>query len=141
MEYTLEVLTIPVSDVERAKEFYADGLGFSVDVDYAPTPGFRVVQLTAPGSGCSIQLGVGLTDGRPGSVRNTHLVATDIEQARAELVENGVDVGAFEHKASGEDWDGDLVEGLDPERRDYATFFRLSDPDGNTWLIQERGHR
>src|SRR5439155_17821465 len=94
----------------------------------------RVVQMTPPGSACSIAVGIGITDAAPGSVRGTHLVVTDIEVARADLVGRGVPVGEIRHIESGQ-W----VEGPDPERRDYQSFAEFSDPDGNTWVLQERG--
>jgi catechol 2,3-dioxygenase-like lactoylglutathione lyase family enzyme len=141
MHYQLEVITIPVTDVDRAKEFYSSGLGFDVDVDYAPTEDFRVVQLTPPGAACSVQIGTGLTEAVPGSVRNTYLVVTDLEAAADELRARGINVSGPEHKEPAEMWAGGLADGLDQERRDYASFLRVSDPDGNTWVIQERGHR
>ena len=141
MNYTLEVITIPVSDVDRAKHFYQDQLGFSVDVDYAPTADFRVVQLTPPGSACSIQFGIGLTGAEPGSVHNSYLVVSDIEKAQAELTEHGVTVSGPEHKNPVQAWAGDFAAGIEPDRTDYASFLRVSDPDGNSWLIQERVHQ
>lgn len=141
MQYQLEVTTIPVADVDRAKEFYSAGLGFNVDVDYAPTPAFRVVQLTPPGSASSIQIGTGLTDAEPGTVRNTYLVVEDLEEAQSEFDRQGVSYEGPEHKNPVDSWTGGFAEGLDPERRDYASFLRVADPDGNTWLLQERGHR
>ena len=121
--YSVEVITLPVRDLERALRFYVDQVGFTVDVDYAPNDAFRVVQLTPPGSSCSLQIGKGLTDAPAGSLRNIFLVVTDIEAARSRLLEQGV-----------ESW-------RDPERGDYASFARFSDPDGNTWVLQERGYR
>lgn len=140
MDYSVEVMTIPVHDVDRAKSFYQHQLGFGVDVDYAPTAEFRVVQLTPAGSSCSIQIGVGITDAAPGSFRNGYLVVTDLEAARAELVARGVEVGGPVHKSPRDAWAGNFEPGLDPGRRDYASFLRVSDPDQNSWLIQERGH-
>ena len=120
MDMKLELVPIPVTDVDRAKAFYADQLGFVVDVDVRPADGVRVVQLTPPGSACSIGLGTGLAayEATPGSVRALHLVVTDIEQARAELVGRGVDVGAVQ------DVGGGVL---------YAAF---ADPDGNSWTLQ-----
>ena len=140
MEYAIEVLTLPVADVDRAKTFYGERLGFDIDVDYAPTYGFRVVQATPRGSRCSVQFGTGLTDAAPGSVRDTFLVVTDIQQARDELAANGVAVSDFERKVDVDSWQGRLEAGVDVSRRDYASFFRFADPDGNTWTVQERGH-
>jgi predicted enzyme related to lactoylglutathione lyase len=121
----LELVPIPVADVDRAKEFYADRLGFVVDVDDTPLDGLRIVQLTPPGSGCSIGFGTGVPayEGTPGSVRGLHLVVNDIESARAELVGRGVDVGPIE----------DVGRGVR-----YAAF---ADPDGNTLTLQEMAWR
>lgn len=137
----LEVIPLPVADVERALRFYVDRLGFALDVDYAPTPRFRVVQLTPPGSSCSIQIGVGLTDAPPGSVRNLVLVVNDLAAVSAQLRRRGVPVGTPRHKTPIGAWDGGFADGLDPGRGDYASFASFSDPDGNTWVVQERGHR
>ena len=138
MDYRIEVLTLPVSDVDRALQFYTEKLGFALDVDYQPNDGFRVVQLTPPGSATSVQLGIGLTNAQPGSTRSTYLVVADLEAAHRELTERGVSPSAVRHKAD-YDWQGDFVPGLDPDRRDYASFFDFADPDGNTWTVQERG--
>ena len=99
------------------------------------------MQLTPPGSSCSIQIGEGLTDAAPGSVRNIYLVATDLEAARSRLLERGVEVGEIRHKIPIDAWDGRFAPGPDPARRDYATFANFSDPDGNRWVLQERGYR
>jgi predicted enzyme related to lactoylglutathione lyase len=117
----LELVPIPVADVDRAKSFYAEQLGFVVDVDVRPADGVRVVQLTPPGSACSIGLGTGLGayDAPPGSLRGLHLVVADIEQARAELVGRGVDVGAVQDVGGG------------------VLYASLEDPDGNTLTLQE----
>jgi catechol 2,3-dioxygenase-like lactoylglutathione lyase family enzyme len=141
MNYKIEVVTMPVTDVEQSCEFYTRRAGFSLDVDYHPAPGFRVVQLTPPGSACSIQIGVGLTDALPGSARATYLAVTDIEAARRELTQRGVSVSDIRHKSPVEDWKGDWKPGADPERRDYASVADFADPDGNTWVIQEIGYR
>jgi catechol 2,3-dioxygenase-like lactoylglutathione lyase family enzyme len=132
MNWTIEVVLIPVSDVDRAKAFYADKLGFTVDVDHQASEAFRVVQLTPPGSNCSISLGIGITDAEPGSVRGIHLVVPDIEEAHAQLTDRGVDVSPIQHFE-----DGQIAPGVDPERRDFGSYVFLSDPDGNTWAIQE----
>jgi catechol 2,3-dioxygenase-like lactoylglutathione lyase family enzyme len=139
--FSIEVITLPVSDVERALQFYVDQAGFTLDVDYAPNDAFRVVQLTPAGSGCSIQIGNGLTDAPAGSLRNIYLVVTDIEAARRRLLELGVKVGDIRHKTPIGAWDGGFAAGLDPDRHDYASFATFSDPDGNSWVLQERGRR
>ena len=134
MDLKLELVLIPVTDVDRAKEFYSEKAGFTVDVDTSPTEAFRIVQLTPPGSACSITIGTGLTDAAPGSYRGTHLVVTDIEAARAELVERGVEVSEIRH------FDRDAGEwqpGPDPSHSDYNSFADFADPDGNTWVLQE----
>jgi catechol 2,3-dioxygenase-like lactoylglutathione lyase family enzyme len=139
--YSVEVITLPVSDVERALQFYVDQMGFTVDVDYSPNEAFRVVQLTPPGSSCSLQIGKGLTDAPVGSLRNVFIVVTDLEAARSRLLERGVEVSEIRHKTPVGAWDGGFALGLDPARGDYASFARFSDPDGNTWVLQERGYR
>jgi len=132
MDWKLELVLLPVSDVDRAKAFYTEKVGFNLDVDHQPSDEFRVVQMTPPGSACSITIGKGITDAAPGSVRGIHLVVSDILAARAELVERGVDVSEVRHLESG-GW----VPGPDPERRDYGSFADFSDPDGNSWVLQE----
>ena len=104
--FSVEVITLPVSDVERALRFYVDQVGFTLDVDYWPNDAFRVVQLTPPGSGCSIQVRKGVTDAPVGSVRNVYLVVTDLEAARNCLLESGVEVGEIRHKTPIGAWDG-----------------------------------
>ena len=132
MEYRLELVLIPVSDVDRAKAFYTEKLGFTLDVDHQPNERFRVVQMTPPGSACSITIGIGTTDAVPGSYRGTHLVVRDIEAARAELAERGVEISEVRHMGPN-GWEP----GPDPEHRDYNSFADFADPDGNTWLLQE----
>jgi catechol 2,3-dioxygenase-like lactoylglutathione lyase family enzyme len=132
VDFRLELVLIPVSDVDRAKAFYIEKAGFDLDVDTTPTPGFRVVQLTPPGSPCSITVGTGLSDATPGSVRGTHLVVTDIEAARAELVGRGLEVSEIRHYEGGK-W----APGPDPKHQDFASYADFSDPDGNTWILQE----
>jgi catechol 2,3-dioxygenase-like lactoylglutathione lyase family enzyme len=134
MDLKLELVLIPVADVDRAKAFYTEKLGFALDVDTTPTEGFRVVQRTPPGSACSITVGTGLTDAEPGSYRGTHLVVTDIEAAHAELVERGVGVSDIRHFDPGK---GDWQPGPDPNHARYNSFADFSDPDGNTWVLQE----
>jgi catechol 2,3-dioxygenase-like lactoylglutathione lyase family enzyme len=131
-EMWLEVVTLPVADVDRAKVFY-EGLGWRLDIDFEPGPGVRTVQLTPPGSPCSIQFGVGLTSAEPGSAQANFLVAPDIEEVRAQLIERDVDVSEISHR----DADGEVVSGPDPERRSYASRASFSDPDGNSWVLQE----
>ena len=131
MDKKLELLVLPVTDVYRAKAFY-EGAGFRLDVDHRAGDTFRVVQLTPPGSSCSISIGTGLTTAAPGSAQGLHLVVEDIEVARAELVEGGVEVGDYFHFGP----EGQ-ASGLDPQRQDYGTFAAFSDPDGNGWLLQE----
>jgi catechol 2,3-dioxygenase-like lactoylglutathione lyase family enzyme len=141
MDYKVEVVTLSVTDVDQALEFYTRQVGFSLDVDYRPSASFRVVQLTPPGSACSVQIGAGLTDAPPGSARATCLVVTDIEAARRELAGRGVNVSDIRHKVPVGDWQGGWEPGPDPQRRDYASFADFADPDGNTWTLQEIGHR
>jgi len=135
----LEVVVLPVSDVDRARDFYA-GLGWRLDADFPVTDGFRVVQLTPPGSSCSIVFGDGVSAAAPGSMQDLMLVVDDIEAARDEIVGNGVDVSELFHDGSGvfhHAGTNGRVPGPDPEGRSYATFASFSDPDGNSWLLQE----
>jgi catechol 2,3-dioxygenase-like lactoylglutathione lyase family enzyme len=132
VDFKLELVVLPVSDVDRAKEFYTEKLGFNLDVDHRASDAFRVVQLTPPGSACSITIGTGVTQVAPGTYQGLHLVVTDIEAARAELVGRGVDISEpFHFGAEGQ------APGLHPERADYGTYLSFSDPDGNGWLVQE----
>ncbi|HZR97100.1 MAG TPA: glyoxalase superfamily protein [Chloroflexota bacterium] len=136
MDMKLEVVLIPVADVDRAKAFYVEQVGFNLDVDHRAGDQFRVVQMTPPGSACSVTIGTGLTDAAPGSVRGMHLIVSDIAAARAELVGRGVAVSEVRHFA-----DGAWAPGADPEHRDYASFADFADPDGNTWVLQEVHYR
>jgi catechol 2,3-dioxygenase-like lactoylglutathione lyase family enzyme len=130
MNWTLEVVVVPVSDVDRAKAFYADQLGFAVDHDTEVGPGMRIVQLTPPGSGCSIVVGEGLVpDMQPGSLKGLQLVVSDIRAARAQLAERGVDVG--EVQVMGEN------PAPQPDPLDNVGFVFFSDPDGNGWAVQQ----
>src|SRR5215475_12080385 len=133
MDMKLEVVVVPVSDVDRAKAFY-EKLGWRLDIDYARDENHRVVQFTPPGSEASIHIGKGITSAAPGSLRNVYLVVSDIEQARADLKQRGVDVSEVFH------YDGLLgprVTGSDPKRGTYASFASFEDPDRNSWLLQE----
>jgi catechol 2,3-dioxygenase-like lactoylglutathione lyase family enzyme len=141
MKALLEVVILPVSDPDRSLQFYRDQVGFNLDVDYAPTPDFRVIQLTPRGSGASIQFGVGLTDASPGSVQGLYLVVSDIEGCRAELAGRGVTVSEIRHKNTDGGWRGGFLPGLDPDRGDYASFADFRDLDGNAWVLQERNHQ
>jgi catechol 2,3-dioxygenase-like lactoylglutathione lyase family enzyme len=133
VDMKLEVVVIPVSDVERSKRFYG-GLGWRLDADFVVGDTFRVVQFTPPGSPSSIHFGKGVTSAAPGSARGLYLVVSDIEAARAELVARGVEVGELFHVAG----PGQPPQsGLDPERRSYFSYASFSDPDGNGWLLQE----
>src|SRR4051812_3356228 len=132
VDFRYELTVVPVSDVDRAKEFYEQRLGFDVDVDHRAGDSFRVVQLTPPGSACSIAIGTGISSAQPGAYQGMHLVVTDIEAARDELAGRGVEVGEpFHFGADGQ------APGLHPERADYGTFLSFADPDGNGWLVQE----
>jgi catechol 2,3-dioxygenase-like lactoylglutathione lyase family enzyme len=135
----LEVVVVPVSDVDRAKRFYLN-LGFRLDVDYVSGDDFRVVQMTPPGSACSVTIGTGITAAVPGSTQGLLLAVNDIEAVRAALIGRGIevsdlfhDVGGVFHHAGTEG----RVPGLDPERHSYGSFASFRDPDGNGWLLQE----
>ncbi len=132
MDWTLELVVVPVTDLDRAKAFYLDQLGFHLIVDHSAGEDFRVVQAVPPGSACAIAI-MKNTQMAPGSLHGLHLVVTDIEAARAQLTERGVDAGDFFHMG-----EGGQLEGPDPDRGDYNSFFPFTDPDGNTWLVQER---
>ena len=130
MEWKLELVVIPVTDVDRAKRFYNEQAGFVVDHDTRISDDVRVVQLTPPGSACSIAIGTGIAKSTPGSVQGIQLVVPDIDAARAELRERGVEVSAVQHYEGAE-----LVEG---RGGDWNSFVFFSDPDGNGWAVQER---
>ncbi len=134
MDMKLELVVIPVTDVDRAKAFY-ERMGFAVDVDHIAGDHFRVVQVTPPGSAASVCFGIGVNP--PDSpVKGLHLVVTDIAAAVAELRDRGVDVGdPFHFGATGK------VDGIHADREDYATFAEIADPDGNVWLLQEVASR
>jgi catechol 2,3-dioxygenase-like lactoylglutathione lyase family enzyme len=133
VEMKLEVVVIPVSDVDRARRFY-EGLGWRLDADFPGAGDFRLVQMTPPGSPCSIHFGKGVTAAAPGSVQNLYLVVSDIEAARADLNGHGADVSQVFHFAG---FGSKPVPGPDPEGRSYSTFATFRDPDGNGWLLQE----
>ena len=139
IDMKLEVIVIPVSDVDRAKRFYCD-LGFRLDLDYTAEDNFRVIQFTPPGSGCSVIFGQNVTTAAPGSAKGLHLIVSDIQVARDELLRRGIEIsepfhdadGIFHH-ASAER----LVNGPNPQRKSYASYASFSDPDGNGWVFQE----
>jgi catechol 2,3-dioxygenase-like lactoylglutathione lyase family enzyme len=130
VDMKLEVVTVPVTDVDRAKRFY-QSLGWRLDADIAVGDAFRVVQLTPPQSPCSVAFGKGVTTGEPGSVQRLILAVYDVEAARADLVRRGAEVSGLFHLAGGP------VPGPDPEGRSYQTYASFRDPDGNGWLLQE----
>jgi catechol 2,3-dioxygenase-like lactoylglutathione lyase family enzyme len=139
MDMRLEVVVIPVSDVDRAKNFYTM-LGWRLDADFVKSDDFRVVQLTPPGSPCSVIFGTGLTTAVPGSTQGLQLVVTDVEAARAELAGNGADVSEVFHDAGGVFHHAGTegrVSGREPSGRSYGSFVSFSDPDGNSWFVQE----
>lgn len=139
MDMKLEVVVVPVSDVDRAKAFYGS-LGFREDIDWIAGDDFRVVQYTPPGSDASIIIGKGINRSAPGSMQGLQLVVTDIEAARADLAGRGVDVGEIFHDRGGIFYHDDpswRVPGPAPERGSYGSFAAFSDPDGNGWVVQE----
>jgi len=131
MRYGIEAITLPVSDVDRAKAYYEQA-GWNLDVDTQPAPGMRVVQFTPPGSDCSITFGTGMPQSEPGSYRSTYLVVRDIEPAHRELRERGIQISDIYHFGA----DGQMP-GPDPNRGDFGSYADFADPDGNTWLLQE----
>jgi catechol 2,3-dioxygenase-like lactoylglutathione lyase family enzyme len=149
VDMKLEVIVIPVLDVDRAKRFYG-GLGWRLDADYPSDDGyFRVIQFTPPGSGCSVIFGKNVTAAIPGSAQGLYLIVSDVEAARKELVGRGIEISEVFHDAAGVYAGPDepylfgrvRVTGLDPERSSYRSFASFSDPDGNGWLFQELTHR
>jgi catechol 2,3-dioxygenase-like lactoylglutathione lyase family enzyme len=129
MDYLLELVIVPVSDVDRAKHFYADLMGFHVDVDHEPNEHFRIVQMTPPGSPCSITIGRGVAEMAPGSLKGLQISVADIEAARAELVDRGVEISPIQHH--------DGTGFVDGKGDDWNSFMFFQDPDGNSWAIQE----
>jgi catechol 2,3-dioxygenase-like lactoylglutathione lyase family enzyme len=139
MDYKLEVVVVPVSDVDKAKAFY-QALGWRLDADFPVDEGFRVVQLTPPGSACSIIFGTGITSGPPGSVQGLQLVVPDIDAARAELASRGADVSEVFHDATGVFHHAGTearVPGPAQDHKTYGSWVSFSDPDGNSWFVQE----
>jgi catechol 2,3-dioxygenase-like lactoylglutathione lyase family enzyme len=144
LDMKLEVVVVPVADVERAKEFYG-GLGWRLDAEFDDGGGFRVMQFTPPGSGCSVIFGKNVTPAAPGSAQGLYLVVSDVAAARAELLARGAPVGEVFHDAGDAHAGADepylfgriRVNGPDPERRSYRSFASFRDPDGNGWLLQE----
>jgi catechol 2,3-dioxygenase-like lactoylglutathione lyase family enzyme len=139
VDMKLEVVVVPVSDVDRAKGFY-EALGWRLDADFVVDDHFRVVQLTPPGSACSVIFGAGVTNAAPGSLEGLQLTVFDIDAARAELVSQGIEVSEVFHDAGGvfhHAGEEGRVPGPAPEHADYGSFAAFSDPDGNGWLLQE----
>jgi len=141
VDMKLEVVVIPVSDVDRAKKFYG-GLGWRLDADFPYDNGFRVVQFTPPGSGCSVQFGMGITPAAPGSGQGNYLIVTDIAAARDDLVAHGVEVSEVFHAGTpGAQFQPDgasgRAAGLAPDHASYRSYATFSDPDGNGWILQE----
>jgi len=131
MDWKLEVIMVPVSDIDRAKDFYAEKLGFNLDVDHRDGD-FRIVQLTPPGSACSVVFGTATNTAEAGTVGGLQLTVTDIEQAHRELTERGVEASEIQHFVHGEPQPGP-----DPDRAPFNSFVFFADPDGNRWAIQE----
>jgi predicted enzyme related to lactoylglutathione lyase len=129
MDYKIELIPVPVTDIDRAKQFYAEQCGWVVDLDHQPNDSTRLVQLTPPGSGCSIMIGKGVTAAAPGSLQGIQIVVADIDAARAELVERGVNCTAVRH-FDGTGW-------ADGRGGDWNSFVSFDDPDGNGWVLQE----
>jgi catechol 2,3-dioxygenase-like lactoylglutathione lyase family enzyme len=134
VDLKLEVVVIPVSDVERARRFYGETLAWRLDADFAVGDEFRALQFTPPGSPCSIHFGKGVTAAAPGSASGLFLIVTDVVAARAELVDRGIAVSEVFHRAGP---GKPTVSGPDPQRHSYASFASFADPDGNSWLLQE----
>lgn len=135
MDYKLELVIVPVADVDRAKAFYMEQAGFGLLVDHRAGDDFRVVQLVPSGSACAIAIGTGIGASEPGSTRGLHLMVEDIVAARDDLIGRGVEVESIRHIENGV-W----ADGPHPRRSDYNSFATFADPDGNTWLLQERGY-
>jgi predicted enzyme related to lactoylglutathione lyase len=140
IDMKLEVVVIPVADADRAKQFYGS-LGWRLDIDFEAAGGeYRVIQFTPPGSGCSVIFGRNVTLATPGSAQGHYLIVSDIEAARAELIRRGVEISQPFHDTGGVFHHADSrcqVGGVNPQRKSYASFAAFSDPDGNSWLLQE----
>jgi catechol 2,3-dioxygenase-like lactoylglutathione lyase family enzyme len=139
VDMKLEVVVVPVSDVDRAKQFYTK-LGWKLDVDLAKDDGFRVVHFTPPGSHCSLLFGTGVTTQEPGSARGLHLIVSDVVAARADLVERGIEVSEVFHDVGGvfhHQGEEGRLSGPHPSRASYGSFAAFNDPDGNEWVFQE----
>jgi catechol 2,3-dioxygenase-like lactoylglutathione lyase family enzyme len=136
MELKLEVVPLPVSDVDRALAFYSR-MGWRLDVDLAPNDKFRVVQMTPPGSACSVAFGIGVTSAAPGCFQNLHLVTSDIVDARHDLADRGVAISHVFHGPGSAYRPEARIEGPDPSRTSYASYASFEDPDGNGWILQE----
>ncbi len=130
MDYKLEVVVVPVSDIDRAKAFYSEQMGFHVDVDDSPNEHFRVVQMTPQGSGCSVTIGKGLVESAPGSLQGLQLCVADLDAAHAELRARGVPIGNIQHIDETGGW-------VDGKGGDWNAFAHFKDPDGNGWTVQE----
>jgi catechol 2,3-dioxygenase-like lactoylglutathione lyase family enzyme len=142
-EMKFEVVIVPVTDVDRAKEFYV-GLGWRLDADFPVADGYRIVQVTPPGSGCSVTFGEGLTAAAPGSYEGLHLAVSDIDATRAALLERGVEVSEVFHDETGifhQVGTKGRVAGPAPDHADYGSFISFADPDGNGWVVQEIRNR
>src|SRR2546421_7442587 len=145
VDMKLEIVVIPVSDIDRAKEFYGGKLGWRLDADYDNGKDFRVIQFTPPGSGCSVIFGKNVTAAAPGSAQGLYLIVSDIEAARKELLSRGIQISQVFHDAGGVYAGSDepylfgrlRLNGRDPEHRSYRSFASFQDPDGNGWLFQE----
>ncbi|HST34977.1 MAG TPA: VOC family protein [Solirubrobacteraceae bacterium] len=135
-EFKLEVVVLAVADVDRAKDFY-EGLGWRLDADFSPTEDFRIVQLTPPGSACSIQFGIGVSSAEPGSAQSLYLAVADIEAARAELIAHGAEVSEVFHEGTPGARFRASGHAAGPSPDPYSSFATFSDPDGNGWLLQE----
>ncbi|CAG9173881.1 VOC family protein [Cupriavidus pampae] len=139
MQMALEIVVLPVADADRSKQFYTR-LGWRLDIDFKADDGYRVIQFTPPGSGCSVMFGKNITTATPGSVRSLHLVVSDVAAAREDLLRRGIEVSEPFHDTSGVFHHADgkcQVSGFNPQRKSYTSYISFSDPDGNAFVIQE----